>query len=49
MVFHRDQNETQTPMWAIKSQHTLEEVQVASKHRQKCSASRIVREMQIKQ
>ena len=49
MVFHRCQNEAQTPMCAIKSQHTLEEVQVASKHRQKCSASRILREMKIKQ
>ena len=47
MVFHHCQDETQTPTCAIKNQHTLEDVQVASKHVQKCSASRILREMII--
>ena len=34
-------------MCAIKNQHTLEDVQVASKHVQKCLASQILREMII--
>ena len=48
MVFHPCQDETQTPVCAIKNQHALEDLQVASKHTQKCSASQILREMQIK-